>query len=159
MEDAREVVQARIVMETGILEQLLEQPRLIDGATLRRHLAEEQKGEREGDAIEVMRLTARFHSIIAGFLRNQWISRHLEQLVLRSLVFVSLYGEAIGPSFCGPAEHRQIARHLLDGDGARASAAMVAHLKAMELFLDFRTERRPARPLAEVFAGPEPKGQ
>jgi hypothetical protein len=36
---------------------------------------------------------------------------------------------------------------------------MVAHLKAMELFLDFRTERRPARPLAEVFAGPETKGQ
>ena len=106
-----------------------------------------------------MRLTAKFHFIIAGFLRNQWISRHLEQLVLRSLVFVSLYGEAIGPSFCGPEEHREIARHLLGGDGAEAGAAMVAHLKAMELFLDFRAERKLARPLAEVFGSPVAKGQ
>lgn len=157
LEDAREVIQARVVMEAGILDQLMEQPRLIDDGVLRRHLADEERARHDGDAIRLTRLTAEFHSVIAGFLRNAWISSRLEELVLRSLVFVSLYGEAVGPHFCGHSEHEHIVRCLLDHDAAGARDAMISHIKGMDVFLDFRSERKLTRPLAEVFGKASPR--
>jgi DNA-binding GntR family transcriptional regulator len=151
MEDAREVTQARIVVESGVIELLLEHPQLIDRGAMRRHLAAEGAAVRANNAVRVTRLTTDYHLLIAGFLRNAWISRQIEELVLRSLVFVSLYGHATGPKACGPEEHRQIGRWLLAGSLTKARAAMIDHLRGLELFLDFRTERKLTVPLAQVF--------
>ncbi len=151
MEDAREVTQARIVMESGIIEQLLQSPRLIDREALRRHVAAEQAAKRARNAVRMTLLTTDFHMLIAGFLRNGWISRQLDALVLRSLVFVALYGDAASPACCGPDEHREIARRLLAGDLEQTRTAMIAHLRGLETFLDFRTERTLEVPLKRVF--------
>lgn len=158
MEDAREVIQARVVIEAGIIDQLLEQPRLIDGGILHRHLAEEENARLDGDAIRLTRLTAEFHSVMAGFLRNEWISSRLDELVLRSLVFVSLYGEAVGPRFCGHSEHEHIVECLLAHDAAGVRNAMISHIKDMDIFLDFRSERTLTKPLADVFGKTKSNG-
>ncbi|MGE3702014.1 MAG: GntR family transcriptional regulator [Hyphomicrobiaceae bacterium] len=150
-EDAQEVTQARTIIETGVIKQLLDTPRLIDRQALRRHLVAEQQALRRGDAVRMTRLTAEFHGLLASFLRNQWIRRQVEELTLRGLVYVSLYGDAAGPTCCGPREHRQIAQWLLAGDAERAKSAMVEHLEGLLLFLDFRTDRALSTPAADIF--------
>lgn len=150
MEDAREIVQARIVIEGGVIEQLISHPKLIDRGALREHAHREMNAKREGKLVSLMQLTAEFHFMLAGFLKNPWISRELEELVLRSLVFVSLFGYAVGPGSCGPSEHQAIVRHLLLGDLVTARKLMVEHLQEMLLSLDFRKERKHETDLEDV---------
>jgi DNA-binding GntR family transcriptional regulator len=140
MADAREIVQARIVIEGGVIEQLVAHPKLIDRAALEKHALRESTAKSEENHVVLMHLTAEFHFLLAGFLKNQWISRDLEELVLRSLVFVSLFGNAVGPASCGPSEHQAIVRYLLAGDLMAARNTMVDHLQEMLILLDFRKE-------------------
>lgn len=151
MVDAVDIVQARIVVESGVLEQLIAEPRLVDKHRLYSHLQKEKQAESNGNVLRLTQLTAEFHSIIAGFLRNNWILQHLNELVLRSLVFISLYGHGVSHNFCGHSDHETIVEHLVGRDILAAKTAMISHIKGMSSLLDFHTERKLSQPLSQIF--------
>jgi DNA-binding GntR family transcriptional regulator len=131
LESAREVYEARRVLEGGIVSHLAPAMPTHEIARLDAHMAAEAQALGRGDRAESVRLSARFHLLLAEATGNNFIVAQLDELVSRTSMLVAMYEAAIAAQ-CSCEEHREIHAALVRGDAAAATRAMRAHLSLIE---------------------------
>jgi DNA-binding GntR family transcriptional regulator len=146
LEQARDIYEARRILEAGIVGHLA--PTLDAGAAalLGRHMQEEADALSAGDRAESVRLSAQFHMILAEATGNHFVVQQMQELVSRTSMLVAVH-EAGNAMQCSCAEHRDIFGSLVKGDGEGAARAMRAHLSLIE------TRLKPRLPSAALDAG------
>lgn len=135
---AREIYEARRILEGGIVGHLAQ---MLDPAAARElaaHLQLEQAAAEAGDRATSIRLSGEFHRLLAQATGSTLIVRELQHLVSRTAMLVALF-EPAQSMRCACEEHADIFTALVAGDGGRAMKAMHHHLALIE------TRLRPAR--------------
>lgn len=137
LDQAREVYEARRILEGGIvghLAQTLDEP---TSRALSEHLAQEQAAVAAGDRAASIRLSGEFHLQLAAATGNALVQRELQHLVSRTSMLVALF-EPARSMRCACEEHAGILSALQAGDSSRAMKEMQQHLALIE------TRLRPA---------------
>ena len=138
---AREIYEARRILEGGIVGTLAPLLSATDATRLRTHLKHEQAAMERGDRAEAVRLSAEFHYLLARATGSAFIEQTLQQLVSRTSMLVALF-EPARSMRCACDEHAEIVDALVAGKGADAMKAMHRHLALIE------TRLRPTADLA-----------
>ncbi len=131
LEQARSIYEARRILEGGIVGHLASSMGPTTTAQLKNHLAGEADAMQRGDRAESVRLSAKFHMILAEATGNFFIMQQMQELVSRTSMLVAVY-ETANATQCACEEHRDIFTSLIGGDGAGAAKAMRAHLSLIE---------------------------
>ena len=134
--DAREVFEARRLIEPTIVDHAIDavSPAWLD--RLHRHIAEEREADLRGDARAMIRLSGDFHRLLAEMSGHSVYHGFLKELIARSSLIILLYLRHDTPA-CGTDHHAEIVMAIRDSDKARARALMIGHLVDIEaeLFL------------------------
>jgi len=128
---AREIYEARRILEGGIASHLASSLSPQDIERLQEHLARENAAQEGGDRAESVRLSAEFHVLLAQATRSAFVLQQVQELVSRTSMLVAVF-EPARASQCACDEHRDIFTALLSGDGAAASRSMRTHLSLIE---------------------------
>ncbi len=135
IEEAREVFEARRLIEPDLVR------KVASGATpavvrrLRGHVALESAARRENDKRAIIRLSGEFHQIIADLAGNSFLARTMRELESLTCLVIILYDAPHVPS-CPYDEHALITDAIEARDGDRAVALMLEHLGHVERALD-----------------------
>ena len=134
--EAREVFEARRIIEPGIVERAAASPerRTVVGR-LRQHVAAERRARAEADARSVVRLSGEFHTLLADMAGNAVLAKAMRELATRTCLVIALYDKPSVPSCLGE-EHAGIVEALATGDARRAVELMRDHLLHVERNLD-----------------------
>ncbi|WP_181699655.1 GntR family transcriptional regulator [Chthonobacter albigriseus] len=139
-EVARQVFDARRMIEPGLALAAAARITAADVAMLEQHLAT------EAEAIAARGPSARraeihasgeLHLSIAAIAGNEILSRFLRELVARSSLVIALYGRS-GASSCARDEHGRIVAALASGNGRAAAELMRHHIDHIEADLDYQ---------------------
>lgn len=133
--EAREVFDARRIIEPAIAAQLAKAITPFHLARLRKHLGAETVARTSGDHRTLVRLTGIFHVLIAEMAGNSVLADMLRALVARSSLIIALYPSS-HPATCPPDEHSALIDALALGDATRATKLMRQHLGHVERALD-----------------------
>ena len=128
---AREIYEARRIVEGGIVGRLAGRLTAAQAAALAAHGRAEQTALKRGDRALSIRLSGEFHVLLAECTGSQFVVRELQELVSRTSMPVAFF-EAAAASECACEEHEEILVALSEGDAARALKAMHAHLSLIE---------------------------
>jgi DNA-binding GntR family transcriptional regulator len=137
-EESRQVFEARVTLETALLEKAVEKATADDIAALRAHLEEEQDALAHADLARWIRLTGEFHNHLARPAQNEPLCHFLEQLVFRSSLIIAMYGRRgqTGTS-CKGGEHEQLVDAMEARNLPRALDILRHHLETIQLQLQF----------------------
>jgi DNA-binding GntR family transcriptional regulator len=136
VEQARDVFEARRLIEPGIATRLARQPdRTAAVARLRQHVVAERKARGAGDVRTIVRLSGEFHMLLAELSGNVVLAKSMRELALLTCLIIALYDRPATPSCLGE-EHGEITDAIATGDARRAAALMVEHLNHVEKELD-----------------------
>lgn len=140
LREAREVYQARRIVEVGIVFHLAESITPMQLKTLEQHVVREQRAHDAKDHAESVRLSGLFHTDLAALTGNPLVVRTMQEMVSRTAMLVA-YHEARPPE-CGCTEHRSILEAVGARDPAAAGREMNLHLSLVET----RLQVPPVRP-------------
>ena len=150
--EAREVFEARRLIEPGIVERLLARPeRRALVARLRQHVVAERKARGDADLRAVVRLSGEFHTLLADMAGNAVLAKTMRELATRTCLVIALYDRPSMPSCLGE-EHADIVDALAAGEGAKAVKLMTQHLDHVERNLDLSIVERAPVELEEALA-------
>ncbi|MEX0582436.1 MAG: GntR family transcriptional regulator [Sneathiella sp.] len=150
--EAQEVLQARRLIEEGIVREAIRKQVPSDIETLRRSVAAERESLKKGDHEAWVRLSGDFHLKLAAIARSQTLAAYVKELVSRtSLIIVQYQKGNLSPCSCD--EHTEIIEAIEARDEEGAVARMLAHLKACEDQLNLRNDVVKAD-LFSIFAKP-----
>lgn len=139
VEQAREVFEARRLIEPGVLERLSQN---FDDEKLRRlqeHLGAEEEARRTNDKHAVVRLSGEFHTLLAELAGNSLLARSMKELSTLTCLTISLY-DAPTANSCRVDEHSAIVDAIRAGDLPLARKLMLRHLQHIEDSLDLNSE-------------------
>lgn len=143
LEQARDIYEARRVVEGGIVARLTGRLSLQQMEGLRAHLAAEQAASEKGDRATSIRLSGEFHLLLAEATGSDAVVHDLRELVSRTSMLVALFEESTS-SHCACYEHGAILKQLEQNDVSGVLNAMYAHLSLIETRLQ---HRKPAAPI------------
>lgn len=129
--EAREVFQARRLLESALVR---EAARSIDAKGLARlveHLEKERAAHQAGDRRASIKLSGDFHLLLAEIVGNATLLSYLRELTARSSLVIAIY-ESPGAKSCSLNDHQRIIDALKAGDGDTAAAEMDDHLGEVE---------------------------
>lgn len=151
VEEAREVFEARRIVEAAVVRAVAAKAGVEQLETLRALAGKERACFDSGDRRGWIRLSGDFHLRLAEIGGNAVLSTILKELVSRTSLIIALY-EAPGTAACSSDEHAALIDAMENGDARRAEALMEDHLRAIE---DKLSLVEPAAPvdLARAFAG------
>lgn len=129
--EAREVFEARRIVERGIVERLARSVPRDAVDRLNRHIAEERKAAAAGDRAGLIRLSGDFHLLLGELAGNATLAEFLDALIRRSSLAIAA-GPAAAGADCSSHEHHDIVEALVGGDAERAVRLMTEHLAAVE---------------------------
>jgi DNA-binding GntR family transcriptional regulator len=134
--EARDVFQARRLIEPGIVENLMGQSDLgAILAKLRRHVLAERRARAAGDVRSVVRLSGEFHMLLADAAGNALLAKTMRELASLTCLIIALYDRPAVPS-CLAEEHGEIVDAIASGNRSRATDHMVRHLNHVEANLN-----------------------
>jgi DNA-binding GntR family transcriptional regulator len=134
--EARDVFQARHVIEPGIVERVLARPeRSGIVARLRQHVAAERRARAANDTRAIVRLSGEFHMLLADMAGNALLAKSMRELTSLTCLIIALYDKPSVPSCLGE-EHAEIVDAIAKGQKERAVALMLHHLEHVEENLD-----------------------
>jgi DNA-binding GntR family transcriptional regulator len=128
---AREIYDARRIVEGGIVGWLAGRLSAAELEALKAHAVREHAALHAGDRAESIRLSGEFHQLLAGFTDSPFVVRQLQELVSRTSMLVAFF-EPAASSECACEEHDEVLQALAQGDAARAVKAMHVHLSLIE---------------------------
>jgi DNA-binding GntR family transcriptional regulator len=134
--EAREVFEARGLLEPGIVAKFVAGATRADLQRIREHVAREKAAWRSGDRRACIRLSGEFHLVIAEIAGNAVLTELLRELVSRSSLIIAQY-QAPGAASCPPDEHTGLAT-ALERRSPDAAALMQKHLQ--HVFDELRLE-------------------
>ncbi|MDM0073909.1 GntR family transcriptional regulator [Variovorax sp. J2P1-59] len=127
IEQARDVFEARRLIEPGVLRRLVGTIDDFKMQRLRRHLELEADARQRNDARAVVRLSGEFHLLLAELAGNSALARTMRELSTLTCLIISLYDAPTATS-CRADEHEEIVDAIKRGDAKRAETLMLHHL-------------------------------
>jgi DNA-binding GntR family transcriptional regulator len=149
--EAREVFEARALLEPRTARSAAERAGPADIALLRRHIDEEHAAMHDGDAGRALYLSGQFHIEIARIADQATIAAFISQLIARSSLIIALYWER-RRALCESHSHHALLQALDRRDGAKAEEVMTSHLVDLLASLDLRKQSTRAKSLKEALA-------
>lgn len=143
--EAREVFEARALLEPRTARSAAERASPADLALLEGHIHDEHAALASGDAGRALRLSGQFHIEIARIADQATIGEFITQLISRSSLIIALYWQRRN-ALCESHAHHALVRALADHDGPRAEELMKGHLMDLLSALDLRNA--PPAPLS-----------
>ena len=150
-EEAKDVFDARQMIECGLMPEIARRITSNDIAKLRDMARREREALQSGEQSSAIRLSADFHSYLAGISGNRTLADFVERLCSRSSLILAVYGNT-GHLGCESHDHQDLINYLAEGKGERAQAFMSRHLKAIEASLSIVEEENEAPDLFDIFA-------
>ena len=147
--DAREIFEARRVLEWAVVARALHTLTPTGIKRLREHLRREDAARTAGDRRTLIKLSGDFHLLLGEASGNSVMSDMLRNLVSRASLIIALYEHA-GASSCPPDEHTAIL-DAIDARNPRAPDMMRHHLEHVERSLMLRSGGSPALDLKTIF--------
>ncbi|PTR17793.1 GntR family transcriptional regulator [Cereibacter azotoformans] len=151
--EAREVFEARSLLEPRTARSAAERTTAEDIARLQRHIDAEHTALDAGDPGRALRLSGLFHIEIARIADQDTIRDFITQLVARSSLIIALYWQRRA-ALCESHAHHALLRALEVRDGAHAEELMKGHLLDLVSSLDLRRPAPPAHSLKEALDRP-----
>ena len=131
IEQARDVFEARRLIEPAVLRRLVETLTPEKLTRLRQHQELEVDARRRDDKRAVIRLSGEFHSLAADLAGNSALARSMRELSVLTCLMIFLYDAPTATS-CRADEHSQIIDAIARRDAARAEKLMLEHLEHIE---------------------------
>ncbi|KEO50793.1 GntR family transcriptional regulator [Thioclava pacifica] len=150
--EAREVFEARALLEPRTARSAAERITDDDLAALQRHIDEEHAAIREGEAGRALYLSGQFHLEIARIADQATIAEFITQLVARSSLIIALYWQRRG-ALCESHAHHALMRAFAARDGVLAEDLMRGHLLDLVSSLDLRNRSSAPASLREALSG------
>lgn len=152
VDEARQVMEARRLVEDGIVRAAATR---VDAAAierLRAHVRAEAEARRRRDRAAAIRLSGEFHLLLAEIAGNAVLLDFLRELVSRSSLVIALY-ERPGSADCSEHDHHALLQCLADGDAEGAASVMAGHMADIVASLDLSARRDDGVDLRRIFAG------
>ena len=150
VDEARQVFEARQLIEASIVRELCSRITDAQLAELRAHLRDERAAVARTDISGRTRLLADFHVVLARMLGNEVLAELLEDLLSRSSL-ISLMYQSSHSAEASQLEHEAVVEALARRDGRAAARLMQAHLHSVERNLQLD----PTEPDLAVILQPE----
>lgn len=147
--EAREVFEARALLEPRTARSAAERAGPADIASLCRHIDEEHAAMHDGDAGRALYLSGLFHIEIARIADQATIAAFISQLIARSSLIIALYWER-RRALCESHSHHALVEAFKRKDGARAEDLMKSHLVDLLASLDLRRQPTGAHSLKDA---------
>jgi DNA-binding GntR family transcriptional regulator len=126
-QEAVEMFEVRQMLETLVVQKLIDKPGQTDFAALRALVGRERDAYMRGDRPQWIRLSAEFHIELARLAGNSLVVDALRRLVSRTTLLISATNP-VGQQPCSFDEHAAVLDALEKKDKARAQAEMTHHL-------------------------------
>lgn len=148
-EEARQVFDARALIEPHLAALATARATPADIAGLRRQMEREQAVSSPGLESEALLHSARFHIAIADISGQQILTDYVRDLVSRSSLIIALYWRRRDTTCEGHA-HDALVDAIARGDGNAASAIMKSHIVDLMSGLDLRMKDDDAPTLSDI---------
>lgn len=139
VEQARDVFEARRLIEPALIRRLIAHPDPSKLQRLRAHLAREAEARTQQDTRAIIRLSGEFHQLIAQLAGNGALERAMRELSVLTCLIISLYDAPTSTS-CRVDEHEQIVDAIERGDVRLAEKVVLTHLRHIEDSVDLDEE-------------------
>jgi DNA-binding GntR family transcriptional regulator len=149
LEEAREVFEARELLEPRTARTAAQYATTDDIALLKRHIADEHAAIDAGDQGRALHLSGLFHIEIARIAGQKTIAGFVEALIARSSLIIALYWRRES-ALCESHAHHALVQAIADGEGLRAEDLMRSHLVDLHSALDLRERANSARSLKDA---------
>lgn len=149
VEQAREVFEARRLIEPALVRAVAAHATPAQVATLRAHLKREEAAIESSDTRGIIALSGEFHFLLADMAGNSFLSRTLRELETLTGLVIILFGAS--DSYICPGDHPNLVDAIESGDETRAAKLMLHHLDHVERSIDLRFEDRPQATLEDIF--------
>ncbi len=151
IEQARDVFEARRLIEPAVLRRLIDTLTPEKIARLRQHQELEADAHRRDDRRAVIRLSGEFHTLAAELAGNSALARSMRELCMLTCLTIFLYDAPTATS-CRNDEHGLIVDAIAKRDRARAEKLMMDHLDHIESSLKLNGQSGEAD-LEAIFRG------
>ena len=131
IEQARDVFEARRLIEPAVMRRLVDTLSPEKLARLREHQERELDARRRDDKRAVIRLSGEFHSLAAELAGNTALARSMRELSVLTCLMIFLYDAPTSVS-CRADEHSRIIEAIAKRDATRAQKLMLEHLEHIE---------------------------
>jgi len=131
IEQARDVFEARRLIEPAVLRRLVDTLTPEKTQRLRQHVELEHEARLRGDKRAVIRLSGEFHTLLAELAGNSALARTMRELCILTCLTIFLYDAPTAQS-CREDEHRLIIDAVARRDRAHAEEIMLHHLDHIE---------------------------
>jgi DNA-binding GntR family transcriptional regulator len=135
IEQARDVFEARRLIEPAVLRRLVDTLTPEKVARLRQHQELEADARRRGDKRAVIRLSGEFHTLAAELAGNAALARSVRELCMLTCLTIFLYDAPTAHS-CRNDEHEMLVDAVARRDRAKAEKLMLEHLEHIESSLN-----------------------
>jgi len=154
-EEAREVFEARRLIEPRLVELFIAKAGKADIQRLKDCIDDEEAARLAGDMRRAIRLSGDFHLHIAERAGHQTLGRILRELTSRTSLILMTYSSAHArereeATACGCREHRTLLDAVRLRDAPEARRRMRDHLTRLEAQLQFSTAANAAPDLAAL---------
>lgn len=130
-EQARDVFEARRVIEPAVLRRLMDTLTPDKVQRLRQHVELEADARQRGDKRTVIRLSGEFHTLLAELAGNSALARSMHELCMLTCLTIFLYDAPTAQS-CRDDEHQMITDAVAKRDRLPAEKLMLHHLDHIE---------------------------
>ncbi|MES3000672.1 MAG: GntR family transcriptional regulator [Pseudomonadota bacterium] len=131
IEQARDVFEARRLIEPAVLRRLVDTLTPEKVARLRQHNELEADAHRRNDKRAVIRLSGEFHTLVAELAGNSALARSMRELCMLTCLTIFLYDAPTAQS-CRNDEHQKIVDAVARRDRQSAEKLMMDHLDHIE---------------------------
>lgn len=147
--EAREVFEARALIEPKVAALAAGSAKPGDVASLRAHLEKEHEAMSAGRDSDAIMLSARFHVAIAEIADHAILTKFVSELVSRSSLIVALYWRRRDTT-CEVHAHRALVDAIAKGKSKDASDLMTGHLDDLMAGLDLTLGDKKPKKLADI---------
>ena len=152
VKEAREVFEARALLEPQTARSAAERTTPEDVAILEGHIEEEHAALAAGQAGLALKLSGQFHIEIARIANQKTIEAFIRQLVSRSSLVIALYWRRRN-ALCESHAHHALLKALSECDGSAAEELMKGHLLDLVSQLDLSQQPEKILSLREALSG------
>jgi DNA-binding GntR family transcriptional regulator len=149
-EQAREVFEARLMIEPNVARLAAERATDDDLKMLDRHLKLEHEAHLGGKRRDAIRLSGQFHVLLAEIADNTVALRMVRELVTRTSLIIGIFGSP-GVSNCRDEDHDEIFEAFRTRNSALAASLMADHLRHIEEHLELTSPTDDAGDLVAIF--------
>ncbi|XQU76738.1 GntR family transcriptional regulator [Cupriavidus sp. H18C2] len=151
IEEARQVFQARRLVEPELAGVLATTATAAQIRGLRRHIRQEDDARARGDRAAVIRLSGEFHIVLAEMAGNAILEKLIREMVSLTCLIITLYDRPGAPA-CPEHEHRMLVDAIEQRNTAQAQATMAEHLAHIEGSLDLTVRETGAPDFYSIFS-------